>query len=308
MSSIRVPPSTMTLSSMTGFGNATGEKDLASGGALHWQWDIKSVNARGLDLRLRLPPGFESLEVALRQAAKPLKRGAVSAQLTLTHHKGAGAIQLDEANLAGVVEAIAKVRQAIDCDAPRADGILALKGVLRINEDSSLSDHKDAIASLILEGFDQALNDLIRARKEEGAALQSVLSSQLQDIEKLVHQARALSDGAVAHHSAQLKTQMAELLADHDLSKDRLAQEAALLAVKTDIREELDRLDAHLKAAISSLDSSAPVGRALDFLAQEFVREANTLTTKAYNIELKQIGLSLKSVIDQFKEQVQNIL
>ncbi len=296
-----------TVFSMTGFGTARGTLTLPDGRSIGWVWEMKAVNGRGFDVRFRMPPGFDALEPRLRKAAAPIGRGSVTANLQLDGMEAAKEVSLDEKALATIVKAVEKVRLQIECSPPSADGLLALKGVLSVTEDRFGEEERAALFDGLAAGFNEALNAFQASRATEGAQMATVLGDQVTEIERLTNEARAQVADAVAAHLDTLKEQIATLLGDTNLPDERLAQEATLIAVRTDIREELDRLDAHVAAARDLLTGGGIVGRKLDFLGQEFVREANTLTTKAPSMALKQVGLSLKGVVDQFKEQVQNI-
>ena len=298
----------MTIASMTGFGASSGQVALDEERVVNWSWEIRSVNGRGADIRLRLPPGYERLDVPLRKhVAARIGRGSMSATLSIETAGGGRSLVLDEKALQSVADALAKVRLLIECAPPSADGILSLKGVLSPADEGPGTAALSTAAAAVETGFLSALDVLITSRKEEGGRLASVLADQLQDMERLVAEARALGPASVDRFHTQLKAQIAELLADADLPPERVAQEAAILATKADIREELDRLDGHIASARALLDTGGVAGRALDFIAQEIVRESNTFTTKVQDMALKRIGLGLKGLVDQFKEQVQNI-
>ena len=294
---------------MTGFARLDGES--ASG---RWTWEIRSVNARGLEQRYRLPPGFDRLEPPLRAiAGKRLARGAVTANLTLVSDQS-GAFAINDAALEAALTSIRHIAGKIDCAPPRPEAILALKGVIDAERPHSGGamdgdgESADADADAVLiAGFEAALARLQAARAEEGSRLGVVLAGQLAAIEALSADARARGPESVALLRARIESQVADLLGARDIDPDRLAQEVALLAVKADIREEIDRLDAHVTAARALLEGAEPAGRKLDFLAQELNREANTLCAKAPDTAMKEIGLNLKSVIDQLREQIQNI-
>ncbi|MEO0399508.1 MAG: YicC/YloC family endoribonuclease [Pseudomonadota bacterium] len=290
--------------SMTGFARATGETDGRS-----WAWEIKSVNGRGLEVRLRLPPGFDHLELACRKAtAARLSRGNVSASLTVTADKSNADFSINEANLDAAIAAVELVQSKIACETPRAEAILTLKGV--VQNDTSAPDEA-ALANLsrtLLEGFNEALTGLETARAEEGEKLHAVLRERLSAAASLRKEAAEAAEKIQPLFKKRLENQLSELLTTLSLSDDRLAQEASLLAVKADVREELDRLEAHLESAEALLsEQNGPIGRQFDFLVQEFNREANTLCAKVPDLALKQIGLALKTVIDQMREQVQNV-
>ncbi|MEQ9636514.1 MAG: YicC/YloC family endoribonuclease [Devosia marina] len=287
---------------MTGFARA--ERQL---GDMRLRVELKSVNSRGLDLRLRLGPGLDALEIPLRQLlSRSLARGAINLVLTLDRSAGAGAVRLNQQALAGVLAAIAQVRQHVTTDLPRPEGILALPGVLETGEEAGEID-EDQQTELVLDCARHALVSLQAARRQEGAEIAAVLLSHLDTIADLVLRAEAHPSRDRAKIEARLREQIAALRDDASLPQDRLAQEALLLATKADIQEELDRLRAHIAAARKLIGDGGAVGRRLDFLAQEFNREANTLCAKANAVELTAIGLDLKAAIDQLREQVQNV-
>ena len=290
---------------MTGFARAAGTDDVCV-----WAWESKSVNGKGLDVRVRLPRGFDALEGAARErATKFFKRGNISLNLELTWVRPQIGIQVNEDVLAQILNAAEKVQDAMPAvRPPSADGILALRGVLEQVELPPSPDEHQALEAQLLQGLDQALEQLIEVRDAEGQRLGGVLHDQLADIETLSEQATALAALQPEEIRKRLLSQVEALTQDIEaVNPERLAQEAALLMVKADIREELDRLSAHVAAARDLLGQGEPVGRRLDFLCQEFNREANTLCSKSSDTELTRIGLELKAVIEQFREQVQNI-
>ena len=298
----------MSFSSMTGFAESSGSHE-----GLHWRWEAKSVNGRNLDLRLRTPPGFDGLEIpARRLAAERFQRGSFQVSLNVEQMDEARGLIVDAAALASAV-AIARQLAAETGLAPaRVDGLLALKGVI-VTDDSAAADpvvraHRDAA---VLESLATVLDGLSRERLSEGAKLAQLLHAQVGEIEQLVGEAGSLAAAQPAALRDRLKAQLAELLEGASVGEERLAQEVALLAVKADIREELDRLTAHVQDARALIAGAArgagAVGRKLDFLAQEFNREANTLCSKSADIALTRVGLALKAVIDQFREQSQNV-
>ena len=298
-----------TLASMTGFARRAGRHEATS-----YAWELRSVNGRGLDLRLRLPPGFDALEPALREAAsRRLKRGNVSAGLTLKRD-AASALVVDEVALdALLARALDLARRHPGMPAPRAEALLGLPGVIRPASTDTAEPEADeagqaALAATLAGAFEQALVELVAARAGEGARLAVIVIEMLARIEALVEAARGQADGQSALHRARLQTALNELLGETDpVSPERLAQEIALLATKSDIREELDRLTAHLAVANTLLTETVPIGRRFDFLMQEFNREANTLCSKSASLDLTAIGLDLKAAIEQLREQVQNI-
>lgn len=289
---------------MTGFARAEGHAD-----GLSWVWEIKSVNAKALDLRFRLPSGFDALELPLRaMAAQRLRRGAVTVNLAITHASGAGALRVNRDALAVVLALVRELAAEVEAAPPRIDGLLALRGVLESGEeveDGSLREQRQA--KLIVEG-EKALDYLAAMRLAEGGRLKTVLETRLDEVVRLVEAAERSAATQPAALKARLKEQVAALVeAVPALPEERLAQEAALLIAKADIREELDRLLAHIAAAHALLAEGGAIGRRFDFLCQEFNREANTLCSKSADIGLTRIGLALKAVIEQLREQVQNI-
>ena len=295
----------MRLHSMTGYARLSGEDE-----GLGWIWEAKSVNGRGLELRTRLPNFFDFLDLPVREAAqKRFKRGNITLSLTITHRTRTAPLAVNEALLDQLIALTRRWRdKAPDLAPPSLDGLLALRGVMENPEGAELEAENAALGAALLRGCDQVLGQLAAMRADEGAKLGVVLSGLLDEIAALV--ADALSSAALdpAQLKTRLKTQLAALLdSGLTLSEERLAQEVALLISKADVREELDRLSAHLTAARKMLGSDEPVGRKLDFLCQEFNREANTLCSKANDIGLTRIGLALKAAIEQFREQVQNI-
>ncbi len=290
------------LASMTGFARAERQH-----GKMRVRVELKSVNSRGLDMRLRLGPGLDAFEVPLRQLlSRSLTRGAINLVLTLDRGAGASAVRINQAVLADVLNAIEQLRQQITTDMPRPEGILALPGVLEAGEGAGEIDEEQQ-AELILDCAGQALKALQTARRQEGAEIATVLLAHLDTIADLVDRADAHPARDRAAIEARLREQIAALRDDASLPQDRLAQEALLLATKVDIQEELDRLRAHIAAARKLIEGRGAVGRRLDFLSQEFNREANTLCSKANAVELTAIGLDLKAVIDQLREQIQNV-
>jgi uncharacterized protein (TIGR00255 family) len=294
----------MALSSMTGFARGHG-----AAGAYAWSWEIKSVNAKGLDIRFRLPPGWDAIEVAARaRATQALSRGTVYCNLTVTRQGVAPTVKVNEQVLNSVIATLNQLTGRVDAAAPTLDGILALKGVMEVTEEDESEDDHRAAEAAILKGFDKALADLDIMRHHEGDTLGKLLSTRLEEIAALTARAEAAPGRKPEAIKARLAAQVATLIeASQRFDSDRLYQEAIMLATKADIREELDRLSAHVAQAQKLIADGGPAGRRLDFLAQELNREANTLTAKANEVELTNIGLQLKSVVEQFREQVQNL-
>jgi uncharacterized protein (TIGR00255 family) len=294
----------MALSSMTGFARGHGVS-----GAYVWNWEIKSVNAKGFDLRLRLPPGWDAVEVpARKRASEELSRGTVYASLTVERKGVAPTVKVNEAVLAAVLATLKSLEHKIEAAPASLDGILALKGVIEVAEEDESEDARHAAETAIVVGFGRALSDLIAMRREEGTTLGRVLSERLSEIGALAARAENAPGRKPEAVKARLAEQVATLLsASQRFDSDRLHQEAIMLAAKADIREELDRIASHVAQAQKLLADGGPVGRRLDFLAQELHRESNTLTAKANDVELTNIGLELKTVVEQFREQVQNL-
>ena len=288
---------------MTGFG-----RDGGTCGGMGWVWEMRSVNGRGLDLRLRLPPGFEALEPALRsQAGLLLRRGTVTANLQVQQEARARLLP-DPAALDAVLQAaLALAARIPGAPPPRAEALLSLPGVLRGTPAEPEQTPDDARQAAVRAGFASALAALADARAGEGARLQAAAETLLTEIAALCATARAQAADQPARLQARLQDSLRALLGDTVLSPERLAQEVALLATRADVREELDRLDAHIAAARALLAEGAGVGRRLDFLVQEFMREANTLCSKSTSQELTATGLALKAAIEQLREQAQNV-
>ena len=289
---------------MTGFAEAHGTR-----GNLRWRWEVKSVNGRGLELRLRTPPGFEGIEAAARMLANErFRRGNLQATLTLEPQEGGRGLRIDAAALAAAVKIAQEVAAETSLQPARVDGILALKGVI-VQDEAMTPDPAERAdrEAVVVESLAAALDALRRARRNEGAKLSAVLGAILGDVERLTHEAAGLASVQPKALRDRLAAQIKDLLGASALPEERLAQEAALLAVRADVREELDRLTAHVQEARALMGSGEAVGRKLDFLSQEFNREANTLCSKSSDIQLTKIGLALKAAIDQFREQAQNV-
>jgi uncharacterized protein (TIGR00255 family) len=294
----------MALSSMTGFARGHGVS-----GAYAWSWEIKSVNAKGFDLRLRLPPGWDAVEVpARKRAGETLARGTVYANLTVERKGVAPTVKVNEQVLNAVLATLARLEGKVKAQPARLDGILGLKGVMEITEDDESEEARRAAEAAVIAGFDKTLADLAGMRREEGATLGRLLTTRLDEIAALSERAEKAPGRKPEAIKARLAEQVAALLdASQRFDSDRLHQEAVMLASKADIREELDRLASHVAQAKKLLSGGGAVGRRLDFLAQELHRESNTLTAKANDTELANIGLELKTVVEQFREQVQNL-
>lgn len=295
---------TLSLVSMTGFAEAHGAH-----GNLRWRWEVKSVNGRGLDLRLRTPPGFDGIEPAARMlATERFRRGNVQAFLNIEPQEGSRGLKIDPEALASAVRIAREIAEQTGLAPARVDGLLGLKGVI-VQDDLVASDPAERAArdAALVESLASAFDALRRARRTEGGKLGHLLGGFIDEIERLTDQAASLAAAQPAALRERLAAQMKELLENTSLSDERLAQEVALLATRADVREELDRLRAHIHDARELLRSGEAIGRKLDFLAQEFNREANTLCSKSADIALTRVGLALKHAIDQFREQAQNV-
>jgi uncharacterized protein (TIGR00255 family) len=294
----------MALSSMTGFARGHGVC-----GAYAWSWELKSVNAKGLDLRLRLPPGWDAVEVPVRaSAAQTLARGNVYGTLTAERKGVAPIVRVNEPVLDAVLATLKGLAGRVEAAQPRLDGILSLKGVIEVLDEDEREDDRRAAEAAVVIGFQQTVAELAAMRRREGEALARVLAQRLAEIAALT----ARADAAPGRRPEAVKARIAELVAmlldgSNRLDPDRLHQEAILIASKADIREELDRLASHVAQAQRMIADGGAIGRRLDFLAQELNREANTLCSKSNDVELTNIGLELKSVVEQFREQVQNL-
>ncbi|WP_254449077.1 YicC/YloC family endoribonuclease [Thalassococcus sp. S3] len=291
---------------MTGFASLRGEF-----GPHSWAWELRSVNAKGLDLRLRVPDWIEGLEQKLRPIlGATIKRGSVTLSLRITREEGGGELNLNTTAL----ERVLSMAQEAEATAHRngltlapmtAADLLSIRGVV---EQGGSDDDTGPLAAELLAQLSTLLGAFNDMRGREGEALDTVLRAQIAEIARLTDQAATLAEARKSDMAASLAANLAKVLDTADgADPDRVAQELAMLAVKSDVTEELDRLRAHIAAALDLLDADGPVGRKLDFLMQEFNREANTLCSKSQSTALTQVGLDLKAVIDQMREQVQNV-
>jgi uncharacterized protein (TIGR00255 family) len=294
----------MALSSMTGFARSHG-----ASGPYAFEWELKSVNAKGFDLRMRLPPGWDDLEAsAKKRAAELLTRGTVYANLNIKRTGAVSTVRVNEDVLASIVRVAGELAGRIDAVAPSIDGLLAIKGVIEVVEPESNETEDKAVKAAATAAFEQALADLVEMRRREGTTLGQILSQRMDEMERLAKQAEAAPGRKPDAIKARLTEQIAALLETSDrFDPDRLNQEAILIAAKADIREELDRIASHVAQAREMIGKGGPVGRRLDFLAQEFNREVNTCCSKANDLELTNTGLEMKNVVEQFREQVQNL-
>ncbi len=299
-----MPAKTAPLSSMTGYARKDG-----GDGQLTWSWEIKSVNGRSLDVRCRIQSGYEALDPVARALAQDhCTRGNVQVSLNVNRGKLPRTFRLNRDVLQGVVEVLKELEDTVAAAPPRLDGLLGVPGVMEAVEEEETKELLDIREAAMEEDFVLALEALNAMRRGEGARLKTLVSGHLDEIARLNEAAGACASARPEALRERLRTQVEELLqASPALPEERLAQEAALLATKADVREELDRLRAHVAAARGLVETGGAIGRRLDFLCQEFNREANTLCSKAGDVELTRVGLDLKAAIDQLREQVQNI-
>jgi len=291
--------------SMTAFATQQGNVETAS-----WTWELRSVNGRGLDVKVRLPDGFNALEGPVRKALGDVfNRGNVTVGLRLQRVQTDGALGVDVARMDAILEALDRVQdrafeKGVTLAQPTAADVLAQRGVLVARQ----NDDTEELITPITQDFKSALDALLQMRETEGAQLNAILTNQINQIETLTEQAVQAATTRSSNVKSQMDAALARVMDNaNGVEPDRIAQELALIAVKSDITEEIDRLRAHVIATRELLTSGEPIGRKLDFLTQEFNREANTLCSKAQATELTQIGLALKAVIDQMREQVQNV-
>ncbi len=291
------------LASMTGFARTEGAV-----AGVSWVWELRSVNGRGLELRFRLPNGWDAMEAGFRdQAAKLLKRGNVTANLTLKRDTESR-LSVDPAALEQALALAMDLHKRIPGSAPpRAESLLSLPGVLR-QAAADPTEERSALAGPAQAGFTAALHGLVDSRRGEGARLGGILGGQLHEIAALRDRSAIEAADQPAAQRARMLENLAALLREQaNLPEERIAQEVALLAAKSDVREELDRLSSHIEAAHALLAEGVNIGRRFDFLVQEFNREANTLCSKSASVALTATGLKLKAAIEQLREQVQNI-
>ena len=294
----------MSIASMTGFAREAGVT-----GAYQWAWELKTVNGRGLEVRVRTPSGLDAVgEEARGQILKSLTRGQGQLNLSLSRASSAPKLRVNQDVLQSLLSALGDLKLPDNVNPASLDGLLAVRGVVELEDDAADPAQDEALVAALKAGVGALIEALKAARLKEGLALSGVLGQQLNVISRFVDEAEASPARQPDAIRARLEAQIAELVdGKSSLDPARLHQEAVLIAARADIREELDRLRAHVDSARELLQEGGPVGRRLDFLAQEFGREANTLCAKANDVSLSRIGLELKAVIEQFREQVQNV-
>lgn len=293
----------MTISGMTGFARAEGEH-----GGQHWIWELRSVNGRGLDLKLRLPQGFDALEPLARAAANAkFKRGSVQATLSLARDAAAAPpLKIDLELVERLLEAGERFKSRVE--KPRWDGLLSIRGVVLSEEVAEQGeDERAAFEGALLKGFNAALDGLAAARQAEGRTLAAIFSEAADKLDALIAAARSTAGAAPQAALDRIRQRLESLAPELKIDPARLAQEAAIAATRADVQEELERLSAHALELRTLLTKPEPAGRRLDFLSQELTREANTLCSKSADLELTRIGLDLKTVVDQIKEQAANV-
>jgi uncharacterized protein (TIGR00255 family) len=294
----------MALSSMTGFARSHGTSGLYT-----FEWEVKSVNAKGLDLRVRVPQGWDDLDAVVRKrVGDVVSRGTVYANLTVKRSGTTPVVRINEDVLSSVLTVARDLAAKAGAAPPTVDGLLAIKGVIDVVEPESDEAELAAAKTATIAAFDVALQGLVDMRKREGASLGAILLQRMDDVESLAKKAETAPGRKPEAIKARLAEQIATLLDASDrFDSERLAQEALMIATKADIREELDRIASHVGQTRELLAKGGPVGRRLDFLSQEFNREVNTCCSKSNDIELTNTGLELKNVVEQFREQVQNL-
>jgi len=292
--------------SMTAFASRTGEAP-----GLSWTWEMRGVNARGLDLRLRLPEGMAEVDTALRKAlASGLTRGNITVNLRVTRDEAETAPSLDLGQLDTVLKALDTIQErafslGVTLGQPTASDVLAYRGVL---QSQTLSEDGQDLTRRLIADIPPLLQEFVAMRAQEGGALHELIAAQVDRIAALILKADAASQARAPKVAAALTAALQRVMQDvADADTDRVSQELALLAVKGDVTEEIDRLKAHVEAARALLQTDGPVGRKLDFLCQEFNREANTLCAKSQDVDLTAVGLDLKATIEQMREQIQNV-
>jgi uncharacterized protein (TIGR00255 family) len=296
----------MSLRSMTGFARVQGQAEGAS-----WSWEIKSVNAKGFDLRLRMPPGFDAIDAeARRMIGTVVGRGTVHAALDLSRPDRVADVRINDALVATLAERLARSAKAAGLQPPSMDAILGIRGVVETVEHERDAAETERLSQALVQSLETGILELCAARQQEGDALEAILRDRTAAISALAIQAEALPSRGPEAVKARLRRQIDDLFgaggADQ-LEPQRLHQEAMLIAVKADIREELDRLLTHVTQVKELLERGGAIGRRLDFMAQELSRETNTLCAKSNDVALTAIGLELKTLVEQFREQVQNV-
>lgn len=294
----------MTLASMTGFTRRGGEV-----GPFRWNWEIKSVNNKGLDVRTKIPGFLDGFDIEIKKKiSASLGRGSVFLNLQVDHSTESESFAVNESRLENLIEIAARYSDKPGVAPARVDGLLMVKGIVELVSEEPTEDELNELKSALMNDLNGLISDLITARKSEGERMQTFMVQQLLEMRNLLKAAKVAVGNRDIAMRERFTAQVKKLeQTDKPVSDERLAQEIAVMAVKADIQEEFDRLESHVDEAATLLGSNKPVGRRLDFLCQEFNREANTLCSKSGDVKLTKIGVDIKVLIDQFREQVQNI-
>ncbi len=294
----------MTLSSMTGFGRAEGHFENYS-----WVWEIRSVNGKALDIRMRIPPGLDAIDQYVKSVLKKsISRGNINVSLQLQKDTTESAVNINQSALDKLVEVAKKAAKKHDLPMPAIDRILSIRDVVQITDMEEEEQTLEARNKALEQSFEEAVAALTQSRDVEGAATFKMLSNIIDDIERLLENGEEIAAAQPELIKKKFEDKVKELIGSNSgLDEERLSQEIVILATKADVKEETERLRAHIAAARLLISEKGPVGRKMDFLIQEFNRETNTLCSKSSDITLTNIGLSLKSAVDQLREQVQNV-
>lgn len=294
----------MTLQSMTGFARTQGQLEEIS-----WVWELRSVNGKGLDLRLRIPNGYEALEVKSRNLLKNFfTRGNLQISLSVNQSSASNIPYINQDAVSALLDAAKELQQKVGGELPSAAELMIMRGVVELSEKQLDDEQKEKLHAAIFKSLEEAANSLVNMRQSEGLAIAKVLEGQVEKIAQLHSNIEANDARSPEAIKQQLKMQVDKLIENNaEFDEQRIYQEVAILAAKADLQEELDRLVVHVKAAQDLLQSDGPIGRRLDFLAQEFNRECNTICSKSNSAEVTSIGLDMKLIIDQFREQLQNM-
>lgn len=299
----------MSIASMTGFARENGCLSLAQKN-VSWVWEVKSVNGKSLDVKARLPFGLDDISFALKpKMAEYLSRGSVSVFLDLEKNGADKKVRLDEALLEALTEKALELcgKYQDKIAKPSAAELLGQRGVIELEEDALSEEENEKLKSALMSSFTEACLKLQSARRQEGKKIKQALCGILQNIENVTRQIENIAEKLPEKIKEKLSSQLRQYAQETPVGEDRLAQEIVLLVTRADIREEIDRLKTHIKSAYNLLESEEAVGRRLDFLCQELNREANTTCSKAADIAITNLGMELKALIEQFREQVQNI-
>lgn len=296
--------SNMTLSSMTGFGRAQGQFENHT-----WVWEIRSVNGKGLDVRMRIPPGLDAFDQFVKTTLKAeLSRGNVNVSLQLQKDNKEADVKINEQALDKLISAAKDAAKKHDLPMPSIDSLLAIRDIVEVTDMEDGEDFLKEVDEALKASFKEAVEAIKKSRSDEGAATFKMLSDILNDVECLLKEGEEIASKQPGALKQKFEEKVSALFDNKQgVDEERIVQEIVILATKADVKEETDRLHAHIDSARKLMDESGPVGRKLDFLTQEFNRETNTLCSKSSDITLTNIGLSLKTAIDQFREQVQNV-